>query len=59
MKKVSKEQYLKYKKPNNCSYPFQMDGIDYCWGYALMVDKETESKMDCTGCEYFKGEPNE
>jgi len=49
----------KYRKKENCSYPFQPDGIDYCWGYALMVDKETESKMDCTGCEYFKGEPNE
>lgn len=49
--KVTIEQYRKYKKQTGCSYPFQEDGIDYCWGYAHAVDRGLE--MDCTDCEFL------
>jgi len=57
--KVTIEQYKKYKKPENCDYPFHIDGISYCWGYATKVDEGKEKEMDCEGCEFFtppKGE---
>ena len=50
--KVTIEQYKKYKKPIGCSYPFQMDGLDYCWGYAIKVDEGKESEMNCSDCEF-------
>jgi len=49
----------KYKAPN-CFYPFvPNDKLDYCWGYAGLVDKgasEEEIKKMCIGCEYYKKE---
>ena len=54
-KEQSMSEFDKYKKPTGCSYTFQPDGIDYCWGYAASVD--SGAKMDCTGCEYLLPEP--
>jgi hypothetical protein len=51
-KEVSLDHYMKYRKPTGCSYPFHTDGISYCWGYALRVDKGTEKDMNCAGCEF-------
>jgi len=48
----------KYENPK-CTYPFNNDPLNYCWGYAGLVDKgasEEEIKEMCIGCEYNKGE---
>lgn len=53
------DKRLKYVNPDlRCTHPVNLDAIDYCWGYAEMIDKGKEIDMNefCEGCEFFKKE---
>jgi len=57
-----------YRNPE-CSYPWSLSSVGYCWGYALLRDKfgtSTEKitfktmykkwqKEHCEKCEYWEG----
>lgn len=58
--KGTRMNYDKYKKEDNCSYPFDPTPNGYCWGYAEnkdagMTDKEIEKEL-CEGCEFYENE---
>ena len=46
----------KYKNPDpRCTYPFEPCGAEYCWGYAVSVDKgEPRQEESCRGCEFWE-----
>lgn len=53
-----KSPYLKYKNPNNCSYPWTDGSNGYCWGYAGKVDgkatkKEIKKMCSKQPCEFY------
>ena len=61
------EQRLKYVNPDRrCHHPVDLDAFNYCWGYAMEVDKKVDKEVDkeeeinmeklCKKCEFFKEE---
>jgi len=58
-KKSRVEPRLKYVNPDKrCNHPVDLDEVNYCWGYAVEVDKGGEISMEelCKDCEFFREE---
>jgi len=65
---MPKNKYEKYRKKENCNYPFKPERLGYCWTWAKEIDgdfahdetrgrltNECYEKIVCRQCEYYTG----
>ena len=55
-KRVEWIKRLKKYKNNDprCHFPWTLDSLGYCWGYACLYDKKNNYIEFCKDCKYWK-----